>query len=132
MVSVWYWCVSLQVRCFGTSRFSKIQVPFLFLMTSSTTLSFFQILLIFCWLLIFFRCKDNCGYLGLMLLCFTVSGGLKCFFRMRYHIFQQVTVRVTTHFNIPLWEYCTVSNAPLLLACYCIVYCMTYYTFSVK
>ena len=132
MVSVWYWCVSFQMKGFGTSRLSKIQVPFLFLMRSSTILSFFQILLIFRRLSIFFRCKDDCGYLGLMLVCFTMSGDLECLFRMRHHIFQQVTVRVTTHVTILLWEFCTVSNALLLLACYCIVYCMTCYTFSVK
>ena len=37
-------------------------------------------------------------------------------FRTRYHIFPRVTIRITTHVTIPLWEFCTVSNALLFIS----------------
>ena len=47
-----------------------------------------------------------------------MGGGLEHFLRTRYHIFPRVTIPVTTHITILLWEFCTVSNALLLLAHY--------------
>ena len=64
-------------------------------------------------------------------MCFTMGGELEYFFRTRYHIFPWVTIRVTTHVTILLWEFCAVSNAILLSAHYYIGYCMYHYTFSV-
>ena len=61
-----------------------------------------------------------------------MGGGLEYIFKTRYHLFPRVTIRVTTHVTILLWEFCTISNALLLLAHYYIGYCMPYYTFSVK
>ena len=63
---------------------------------------------------IYLRCKDNFDYLGLML-----GGG-------RYHIFPRVTICVITHVTTFLREFCTVSNALLLLAHYYIDHCMPY------
>ena len=63
---------------------------------------------------IYLRSKDNFDYLGLML-----GGG-------RYHIFPRVTICVITHVTIFLREFCTVSNALLLLAHYYIDPCMPY------
>ena len=60
-----------------------------------------------------------------------MGGGLECFFRTHYHIFPWVTIRITTHVTIFLWEFCTVSNALLLLTHYYINHCVPYYTFSV-
>ena len=45
---------------------------------------FFRILLIF-WLSTVLRCKDNFGYLGLMLVYFTMGGSLEHFLRTHYH-----------------------------------------------
>ena len=83
-------------------------------------------------LLIFLRYKDGYSYLGLMQVCFTMGGCLERFFRMCSRIFAQVTTRVTTLAIIPLWKFCTVSNALLLLAHYYIGCCMFYllYIFS--
>ena len=63
---------------------------------------------------IYLRSKDNFDYLGLML-----GGG-------RYHIFPRVTICVITHVTTFLREFCTVSNALLLLAHYYIDHCMPY------
>ena len=63
---------------------------------------------------IYLRSKDNFDYLGLML-----GGG-------RYHIFPRVTICVITHVTMFLREFCTVSNALLLLAHYYIDHCMPY------
>ena len=49
------------------------------------------------------RLKDDFGYLGLMLVCFIMGGDLERLFRMCYHIFLRVTIRVTTHVTILLW-----------------------------
>ena len=65
-------------------------------------------------------------------MCFPMGGGLERFFRMCYHGLPRVTIRIATHFIILLNEFCTASNALLLLAHYYIDYCMPYYTFSVK
>ena len=81
---------------------------------SSITCHFFQTLLIFLRLSIYLRSKDNFDYLGLML-----GGG-------RYHIFPRVTICVITHVTMFLREFCTVSNALLLLAHYYIDHCMPY------
>ena len=81
---------------------------------SSITCHFFQTLLIFLRLSIYLRSKDNFDYLGLML-----GGG-------RYHIFPRVTICVITHVTTFLREFCTVSNALLLLAHYYIDHCMPY------
>ena len=48
------------------------------------------------------RCKVDFDYLGLMFVCFTIGGCLEPFFRTGYHIFQRVTIRVTTHVTIRL------------------------------
>ena len=128
MVSVWPWFVSVQMVCFDKLRFSKMQVLFL---------SFWRYLLVKFFrflskLLIFLRCMGNFGYLGLMLVCFAMGGGLERILRSRYHIFPRVTIHVTTLVNILLCKFCTASNALLLIAYYYIGYCMLYYTFSVK
>ena len=81
---------------------------------SSITCHFFQTLLIFLRLSIYLRSKDNFDYLGLML-----GGG-------RYHIFPRVTICVITHVTMFLREFCTVSNALLLLAHYYIDHCKPY------
>ena len=48
MVYVCYWCVPLQVECFGTLRICKIQDPFLsFWLYHVTLRNFFQIIFIF-------------------------------------------------------------------------------------
>ena len=82
--------------------------------------------------LIFFRCKENFGYLVLMLLCFIIGGGLQRFFRMCYHMFLWIAIRIATHVIILLGEFCIASNTLLLLAHYYINYCIPYYTFSLK
>ena len=127
MAPFWYWCLSLQMEYFGTLRFSKMQITFLsFWWYHLILCHFFQILLIL------LSCKDDFGYLGQMLACFTLVGDLERFFRMCYRIFPWVTTRLTTHVTISLWGFCTVSNTLLLLAHYYIGHCMPYYTFSVK
>ena len=80
----------------------------------------------------FLKYNDDFGFLGLMLVCFTMGGGLEHFFRMRYHMYAPVTINITTHNTILLWEFCTVSNALQLLAHYSIGHCIPYHTFSVK
>ena len=133
MTSVWYWYVSLQVECFGTLRFSEMQVPFFsFWWYHLMLVIFFKFSWFFDRFLMFLRCKDNFGYFGLMLVCSTMDGGLELFFRTRYHIFARVSICVTTHVTILLSEFCTVSNALLLLAHYYIGHSMPYYTFSVE
>ena len=62
-------------------------------------------------------------------MCFTIDGGFKSFCRTCYHVFWQAAMRVTAHVTIHLWDFCTVSNAPLSLAHYYIGYCMPDYTF---
>ena len=69
--------------------------------------------------------------MGLMQVCFTIGGGLKHFFRTRYHIFPNCHTRYHSCY-ILLWELCNVSNGLLILGHYYISYCMRYYTFSVK
>ena len=93
MASVRCWCVSLQGKCFGTLRFSKMQSR---VITKWYLVIFFTFFWFFARLLIFLRCKDNFGCLGLMLVCFTMSGGLDDFFRARYHIFPPITMRVNS------------------------------------
>ena len=51
-------------------------------------------------------------------------------FGMRYDVFREVAIHITTHAKIFLWEFCTVSDVLLLLARYYIPYCMLHYTFS--
>ena len=86
-----------------------------FLMVSSITCHFFSNPFdFFDRLSIYLRSKDNFDYLGLML-----GGG-------RYHIFPRVTICVITHVTMFLREFCTVSNALLLLAHYYIDHCMPY------
>ena len=68
----------------------------------------------------------------LILVCSTMGRGFKCLFRMCYHIFPRVTILVTTHITICLWEFCTISNAEALLVHYQMCYCVPYRTFSVK
>ena len=65
-----------------------------------------------------------------MLMCFTMGGGLKRFFRTCYHVFRQVTIHVTAHVTIHLWYFCTVPNASLSLAHYYMGYCIPDYTFQ--
>ena len=133
MASVWYWRISLQVGCFDTLRFTKIQVPFLRLWWYRLILQlFFKFFCVFYRLLIFFRSKDDFCYLELILMCFAIGGGPERFFRTRYHILPWVTIHLTTHVIILLWEFCTVSNAQLLYVHHYINCCMPYYTFSVK
>ena len=131
MASGWYCCLSIQVECFGTLRYIKMQVPFLCFWWYNVILChfFFKFFWFFDRLLIFLRYKHDFGYLGLMLVCFITGGGLGRFYRMRYDIFPRVSIFVTTHVTILLWEFCTVSNALLLLAHYCISRCMSYCTF---
>ena len=74
------------MACFGTLRFSKMQVPFLSFRWYHWIIlrHFFHTLLIFDRLLIFIRCKDNFRCFELTLVSFTMSGG-PC-----YHTFMRV------------------------------------------
>ena len=115
MASVWYWRVSLQMECFSTFRFTKMQVPFLSFRLYRLILCHFFLFFkkIFDRLLIFLRCKEDFGYLGL---CFPIRRGLECFFRTGCQLFPRVTIPFTTRVTTLSWKFCTVFNALLLLA----------------
>ena len=88
MASVLYWRVSLPFEYSGTFIFSKMQVPFRSSWWCHLILRFFfKFFWFFDRFLVFLRCKENFGYLGLMQVCFIMGGSLERFFRMRYHIF---------------------------------------------
>ena len=112
------------VKC--KSHFTVFGDTFLYFSLFSNSLDFFYRH----W--IFLRYKDDFCYLGLMLVCFTMGGGLERFLRSRYHIFSRVTIHVTTLVIILLWTFCILPNAILFLDHYYISYCMLYFTFSVK
>ena len=132
MASLWSIGVSLQAECFGTLRFSKMQIPFIsFSWCHLILIIFFKFFCVIDRLLIFCRFQDF-GYLWQMLICFTMGGGLEHFCRTRCHIFRRVTICIATRITIHFWEFCTVCNALPLLAHYQMCYCMPYHTFSVN
>ena len=51
----------------------------------------------------------------LLLVRLTVRGSLDCFLRMRYNLFQCVTIRVTIRVTMHLWEFYIVFNVLLFL-----------------
>ena len=67
-------------------------VPTKYFMISPNTSPFFQVLLI-CWQIFnyFLSVRVKFGDLQLILMCFTMDGGFKCFSRTRYHILPRVT-----------------------------------------
>ena len=129
IASDWCWGASLHVRCLGTLRVSKMKIPFLRWYHLRRS-NIFQFFLFFGIILIFFRCKDNVGYLGLMLVCSIMGGGVERFFKKRYHIFARAPIHVLTHVTIILGEFCTVSNGLLFLSCLCIDYFLPYLHFQ--
>ena len=66
----------------------------------------------------------------LILVSSTIGGRLECFFRMCYHMFPWVTILITTHATIRLWEFCSISNALQLLVHFQMCYCVPYRTFK--
>ena len=100
MASVLYWRVSIPFEYSGTFIFSKMQVPFLSFWWCHLILCFFfKFFWFFDRLLVFLRCKQNFGYLGLMQVCFIRGGSLERFFRMRYHIFPLVISHFHTRYH---------------------------------
>ena len=102
MASVWYWCISLYMDCSVTLRFSKMQVPFLSFWWYHLLLVIFFPFLSFWWYIIY--------YLS--------------FFSNPFDFFDRLCV--ITHVTTFLRDFCTVSNALLLLAHYYIDHCKPY------
>ena len=133
MTSMRYWAVSLQVGCFGILIWSKMHLAFLSISWYHLILHhFLKLPLIFWQTSNIFQVERRFWSFWLILVFSTMGRGLECFFRMRYHIFPRVTILVTTHVTIFLWEFCTISNAVALLVHYQMCYCVPYRTFSVK
>ena len=125
MTSMRYWAVSLQVGCFGILIWSKMHLAFLSISWYHLILHhFLKLLLIFWQTSNIFQVERRFWSFWLILVFSTMGRGLECFFRMRYHIFPRVTILVTTHVTIFLWEFCTISNAVALLVHYQMCYCV--------
>ena len=134
MASAWYWCVSLQVGCFGILiyTYSKMHLAFFSISWYDLILrQFFKVHSIFWQTFNIFQVEGWFWLFWLILVCSTIGGGLECYFRMCYHIFPWVTILITTHATIRLWEFCSISNALQLLVHFQMCYCVPYRTFKV-